>query len=132
MACRVSAANAHDSRFWLPLLMSISMLKAKSTSRAGRRRGNRDRLSQRLLGDRAYGSNAAEELLAYLGVESNLARPGTPHGSGLGKERYVVEQTLAAIHQSRRLKIRYEKRADIRQALLSLACIKVCSCRLLQ
>jgi hypothetical protein len=42
----------------------------------------------------------------------------------------VVEQTIAAVHQNRRLKIRYDRRADIHQAFLTLACIKVCWYRL--
>lgn len=43
----------------------------------------------------------------------------------------MVEQTFAAIHQNRSLKVRYEKRADIHQAFLTLACIKVCCNRIL-
>jgi hypothetical protein len=43
----------------------------------------------------------------------------------------VVEQTIAAVHQNRRLKVRYEKRSDIHQAFLTLACIKICCNRLL-
>jgi len=34
----------------------------------------------------------------------------------LGKDRYVVEQPLAALHHNRRLKVRYEKRPDIHLA----------------
>lgn len=39
---------------------------------------------------------------------------------------YPPERTRAWIHQNRRLRIRYDRRADIHQALLTLACIKVC------
>jgi hypothetical protein len=39
-------------------------------------------------------------------IEDHLAQPGTPHGSGLGKVRYVVEGGLAWVGQARRLKIR--------------------------
>jgi len=41
-----------------------------------------------------------------------------------------VEQTIAALHQNRRLKVRYEKRSDIHLAFFTLACIKVCWYRL--
>ena len=42
----------------------------------------------------------------------------------------MVERTIAAVHQNRRLKIRYEKRSDIHQAFLTLACVKLCWYRL--
>ena len=44
----------------------------------------------------------------------------------LGKWRWVVERTLGWLHRFRRLRIRYERRADIHQAFLSLACILIC------
>jgi hypothetical protein len=56
-----------------------------------------------------------------------LAKKGTERGSGLGKVRWVVERTLRWFHQNRRLRIRYERRLDIHQAFLTLACIKVCA-----
>ncbi|WP_149113943.1 hypothetical protein [Limnoglobus roseus] len=70
-------------------------------------------------------------MLRWSDIEPVLARRGTGHGSGLGTQRYVVEQALAAIHQNRRLKVRYDKRADIHQAFPTLACIKVCCNRIL-
>jgi transposase len=44
------------------------------------------------------------------------------HGSGLGKVRWVVERAFAWLHQFKRLRIRYERRADLHQGLLELAC----------
>ncbi|MEU7459350.1 transposase [Streptosporangium roseum] len=58
------------------------------------------------------------------------ARRGTPHGSGSGKVRWVVERTFAWLRQFNRLRIRYERRADLRQALLDLACSIICLRRL--
>ena len=37
----------------------------------------------------------------------------TAHGSGLGRWRWVVERTFAWLNQFRRLRVRYDKRADI-------------------
>jgi hypothetical protein len=51
-----------------------------------------------------------------------IARRGTGHGSGLGVHRWVVEQSLALLHWFRRLRIRWEVRDDIHEALLSLDC----------
>ena len=49
-----------------------------------------------------------------------LAKRNTEHGSGLGQWRWVVERTFAWLNQFRRLRVRYEKRADIHEAFLSL------------
>ena len=43
----------------------------------------------------------------------------TEHGSGLGRWRSVVERTFAWLGQFRRLRVRYDKRADINEAFLS-------------
>ena len=44
--------------------------------------------------------------------------------------RWVVEQSLALLHQLRRLKMRYDKRDDIHQALVTLGKIVICWRRL--
>lgn len=51
-----------------------------------------------------------------------IARRGTQHGTGLGAYRWVVERTFAWLHSFRRLRIRWERRADIHEAFLRLAC----------
>jgi transposase len=45
---------------------------------------------------------------------------------GLGKHRWVVERTLSWALGIRRLGFRYERRADLLQGLLSLACALIC------
>lgn len=42
-------------------------------------------------------------------------------GNALG-----VERTFAWLNQFRRLRVRFEKRADIHEAFLSLGCILIC------
>ncbi|GAA0663996.1 hypothetical protein GCM10010193_14170 [Kitasatospora atroaurantiaca] len=59
-----------------------------------------------------------------------IARRGTAHGSGLGKTRWVVERTFAWLHQFKRLRTRYERRADLQQGLLELAASIICLRRL--
>ena len=120
LACRVTAANRHDVTALLAVTLAVPL----------RLVGGEDRLPARLLGDQAYDSEGHEEILRWLGAEPVFAQRGREHGSGLGKERYVVEQTIAALHQNRRLKVRYERRSDIHLAFLTLACIKVCFYRL--
>jgi transposase len=65
-------------------------------------------------------------LLWNRGIEPVLAQRNTEHGSGLGKYRWVVERTLSWLHQFRRLRVRYERRADIHEGFLSLGCVMIC------
>jgi transposase len=48
------------------------------------------------------------------------------HGSGLGRRRWLVERTFAWLNQFRRLRVRYDKRADIHEAFLLLGCALIC------
>ena len=48
------------------------------------------------------------------------------NGSGLGRFRWVVERTFAWLNQFRRLRVRYDRRADIHEAFLSLGCALIC------
>ncbi len=59
-----------------------------------------------------------------------IARRGFAHGSGLGKVRWVVERAFAWLHQFKRLRTRYERRADLHHGLLELACSLICLRRL--
>jgi transposase len=55
---------------------------------------------------------------------SFVARQST--GSGLGCIRWVVERTFAWLHHFKRLLVRYDRRAEIHEASLALACCLVC------
>jgi hypothetical protein len=50
---------------------------------------------------------------------------------GLGKLRYVVEQTFGLLHQFRRLAVRWQRRLDIHNGFVSLACALICWRRLI-
>jgi transposase len=55
-----------------------------------------------------------------------IARHGIESSERLGRHRWVVERTLSWLNRLRRLKVRYERRADIHQAFLSLGCALIC------
>jgi transposase len=65
-----------------------------------------------------------------LDIRPIIAHRKTPHGSGLGRQRYVVERSIAWLHWYRRLRTRWERRADLHQAFLTLACCLICWRRL--
>ena len=64
------------------------------------------------------------------GVTPRIARRGVESSQRLGRHRYVVERSLAWLVGSRRLQVRYERRADILTAFLHLACALICLRRL--
>ncbi len=90
------------------------------------RRGRPRRRPRRLLGDRAYHSREGRHELRRRGIQARIAPRKSAHGSGLGRERWVVERTIAWLHQYRRLRIRYERRDDIHEAFLAIACSLIC------
>lgn len=67
---------------------------------------------RRLSADRGYDFDKYRLLLWKRGIKSMIARRGVVHGSGLGKVRWVVERAFAWLHQFKRLRIRYERRAE--------------------
>jgi transposase len=89
-------------------------------------RGRPRRRPDRVQGDRAYDSRSHRRALRRRGITPVLAHRGEEHGSGLGTTRWVVERSLSWLHQFRRLRIRWERRPDIHEAFLTLACILIC------
>jgi transposase len=85
---------------------------------------------QQVMGDRGYDSNPHRMELSGRGIATQIARRNTEHGSGLGIFRYVVEQTLALLHQFRRLRTRFDRRADIHEAFMAMGCSMICWRRL--
>ncbi len=76
-------------------------------------------------GDRGYDSQPHREALKRRGIKPLLAKRRVPHGSGLGQSRWVVERSFAWLHDLRRLRVRYERRADIHEAFLKLGCVLI-------
>jgi transposase len=79
-----------------------------------------------VLGDRGYDAAGLRQGLRARHILPLLAKRRTKHGSGLGRWCWVVERTFAWLNQFRRLRVRYDKRADIHEAFLSLGCVWIC------
>jgi transposase len=118
LACSLTGGNRNDITQLIPLVDAIPPV-----------RGRRGRPRQRpgtLYGDRAYHSREGRRQLRRRNIQARIAWPKSPHGSGLGKKRWVVERTIAWLHQYRRLRIRYERRDDIHEAFLAIGCSLIC------
>ena len=83
-----------------------------------------------LIADRGYDYDKYRRQLRKRGITPEIARRRTGHGSGLGRYRWVVERTFAWLHQFKRLAICFERRHDLHQGLLGLACNLICWRRL--
>jgi transposase len=114
----IPLAIQNDSQQALALVDAIPALQGES----GRPRHRPDCV----LGDRGYDTEAIRQGLRDRRSIPFLAKRNTKHGSGLGRWRWVVERTFAWLNQFRRLRVRYEKRANLHEAFLSLACALIC------
>ena len=118
LAWTLSGGNRHDSTQLEPLLDRIP--------RVGGRPGAARRRPRQLLADRAYDYTRCRRELRKRGITALIARRQSEHGSGLGRNRWVVERTLAWLHRYRRLAIRYDRHAHMHEAFLALACCLIC------
>jgi transposase len=118
----LTGGNRNDITQLIPLVEAVPPVSGL----VGRPR----RRPERLLADRGYDHDSYRRQLRARGITPIIARRQTGHGSGLGRWRWVVERTFAWLHGFRRLLVRYERRADIHEGLLRLACCLICFRRL--
>jgi transposase len=101
LAVRLSAANAHDSLLFEPLIDAIPAILGPR-GRPGRPR----KRPAKLHADKGYDFPRCRRSLRRRGITARIARRG--------------------VDSSERLAIRYERRADIHEAFLHLTCSLVC------
>ena len=118
LAIRLTGANRHDSQEALPLVDAIPPLQ--------RERGRPRQRPDCVVADRGYDAGTVRQGLRHRAIRPLVAMRCTAHGSGLGRWRWVVERTFAWLNQFRRLRVRYDKRAEIHEAFLSLGCALIC------
>lgn len=118
IVAKTTAANRHDVTQLLNLVNEVPAIRGKPGA-------PRYRFDE-LYADRAYDSEPDREALREVGIKPMIPKRRSEHGSGLGRIRWVVERTISWVHQFRRLRIRYERRADIHEAFLTIGCILIC------
>jgi transposase len=118
LAVHLTGANRNDSPQALALVDAIPPLQGK--------RGRPRQRPDCVFGDRGYDAEAIRQGLRDRRIIPFLAKRNTEHGSGLGEWRWVVERTFAWLNPFRRLRVRYERRADLHEAFLSLGCALIC------
>ena len=118
----VGPANQRDEELVAPMLKQFPTVP--------NRRGEKRKKPKALQGDRGYGFPNIIKMVVRLLISSLLAPRGSPHGSGLGKTRYVVERTLAWLGNNHRLKLCYERTGERFRGFHVLAACVICSNRL--
>ena len=121
LAVVLTAANLHDSKVLEELVDAVGPIRHPG-------RGQPRKRPEKLHADKAYDFPRCRAGLRRRGIKSRIARRGKDTSERLGRHRWVVERTLAWLAPYRRLLVRYERRADIHEALLHLACALVCLC----
>src|SRR4051812_33724648 len=115
---RTAGANASEHRQILPLILDFP--------KVGGVPGRPKELPDEAYADRGFDSEGTRELLRWLGIEPHIAKRRTPHGSGLGKVRRVVERTISWVKGLRRLRVRYDRLGVIIDAWATIAVSVIC------
>lgn len=118
LVIRTAGANVSDHRQVIPVVLDFPRVPGKP--------GRPKELPDELYADRGYDSDGARALLTWLGVEPHIAKRRAPHGSGLGRVRWVVERTIGWLKGYRRLRVRYDRLAVVQEAWDTFAACAIC------
>ena len=121
LAVGLSAANTHDSQLLEPMVDAVPAVIGPR-GRPGRPR----RRPAKPHADKGYDFPRCRQALRRRSISPRIARRGVDSSQRLGRHRWKVERTLAWLLGHRRLTVRYERRADLLQGLLHLACALLC------
>jgi len=118
LAVTQSPANAHAST-----MLEATVDAIRPTTRPS---GQRRKRPAKLHADKGYDYKRCRDALRRRHIVPRIARRGIERSDRLGRHRWVVERTLAWLNRVRRLTVRYDRRADIHQAFLTLGCALIC------
>jgi len=108
----LTAANIHDMREALVLFDAIVPVKSL--------RGRPRRRPTKAHGDKGYDYAEVRRGLRQRHIIPRIARRGIESRQRLGRYRWVVERSLAWLHQMKRLRVREERDDTMHLALLRL------------
>src|SRR6478672_3098708 len=114
----LTAANVNETTMLEATLDAVQPIRG----RTGRPRKRPDKLHA----DKGYDSKKNRAALRQRGITPRIARKGVESKQRLGRYRWVVERTHSWLNRFRRLKVRYERRADIHEAFLKIGCALIC------
>ena len=118
LASLLTGANRHDSVVFEDLIDAIPLIRQPN--------GRRRKRPAKLHADKGYDYPRCRGALRCRHIRVRIARKGIDSSQRLGRHRWVIERTLAWLNRYRRLTVRYERRADIHQAFLTLGCALIC------
>ena len=81
---------------------------------------------KKVYADKGYDYARCRKALHKRGIIVRIARRGVESSERLGRHRWRVEQTQGWLNRYKRLKVRYERYADIYLAFLLIACSLIC------
>jgi len=118
LATNLSGANTPDINRLLPVVTGVPSVGGKP--------GPPRQRVDKVMGDRAYDSEPHRRILRWLRIRPLFGKRRTPHGSGMGVLRWVVERTLSWLHHFGRLRRRTDRLPSLQIAFVSLACVLIC------
>lgn len=118
LAVVLTGANVHDSKVFEELVDGVEPVKGP--------RGRPRKRPDKLHADKGYDYPRCRRFLRSRRIRARIARRGIESSERLGRYRWTVERTFAWLSCYRRLTVRYERRADLHEALLELGCALVC------
>lgn len=118
LAILLTAANVNETTLLEQSIDAIQPIK--------RPRGRPRKRPDKLHADKGYESKKNQAALRQRGITPRIARKGVESKQKLGRHRWVVERTHSWLNRYRRLKVRYERRADIHEAFLKIGCALIC------
>ncbi len=121
LAVSISGSNVHDSKMLEAAMDAIPPLRLPR-----KRRGRPRKRPRKLHADKGYDYPRCRQALRARTITPRIARREIESSERLGRYRWVVERTLSWLNRFRRLKVCYERRADIHWAFLTLGCALIC------
>jgi transposase len=118
LAVTLTGGHRHDVTQLIPLVEAIPPVRG--------RRGRPARRPRELYADRGYDHDKYRRLLRAAASPRASPAAAPPMDLAWAATGGVIEQAFAWLHAFKRLRTRYEHRADLHLGLLQLACALIC------